>query len=183
MYVESLGMGTPPGEGHAVALRAQASPGHVRTKQKQAPATWAIPVWLSERIRQTVQVKSVCMVFHFQQHLIRGHEVSDEDSLAGIPLVAVMKGVDYGFIQGQPDGEYVCAGIPKDPHPKRKCLGKGMQLDRGVHLDFPGVWFPTKVNRPRKHGMSFGARLHARTSSSHSPGGFDATSTGHSECV
>jgi hypothetical protein len=176
-------MGTLPGEGHAVALRAKAYPGHVHTKQKQAPATWAIQVWLSERIRQAVQVKSVCLVFHFQQHLIRGHEVSDEDLLAGIRLVAMMKGVDYGCIQGQPDGEYVCAGIAKDPHPKNKSFGKGMQLDRGVQLDFPSVRFPTQVNRLRKHGMSFGVRLHARTSCSDSPGGFDAASTGHSECI
>jgi hypothetical protein len=47
----------------------------------------------------------VALVFHFQQHLIRGHEVPDEDALAGIPVVTVKEGVDHGFLQGHPDGE------------------------------------------------------------------------------
>ena len=44
-----------------------------------------------------------------------------------------------------------------------------MQLGRGVYLNFPSERFPTKINRPREDGMSFGLRLHAKITSNDLP--------------
>ena len=111
------GMGPLPAERHAVAVPVKAHPGDAGTHQKEAAAAGTVQARRRERIRHVVWVERVPLVFHLEQHFVSGLQVADEGALAGITAVAVPKGVDDGFMQGQPDGEHIFPGIANGPHP------------------------------------------------------------------